>query len=116
MAQKIRCKLIRNVRGDLQEGEGYPVHRTYVGVTLSSISGAQVFTELANRNYQLQFPKSSGTSAVAIVSTETSAELVGTDFHSINFSFFKAAIQIERSRIAMLAKQKKFCCGPRQGN
>jgi hypothetical protein len=116
MAQKIRCKLIRKVRGDRQEGQGYPVHRTYLAVTLSSISSAQALTEPANRNYQLQGPKSSGTSVVPIVSTETSAELLSTDFHSTNFSFFKAAIQMERSRVAMLAKQKKFCCGPRQGN
>ena len=92
------------------------MHRTYVAVTLSSIFGAQAFTEPAIRNYQLQVPKSAGTSAVPIVSTETLAELASTDFNPSNLSFFKTATQIERSCVAMLAKQKKFCCGPRQGN
>jgi len=96
MAQKIRCKLIRNVRRVRQEGQGYPVHRFYLPVALSLISRAVAFTEPAKRNHQLQIPKSAGTSAISIVSTETSAELASTDFHSSNLSFLKTAIQIER--------------------
>jgi len=116
MAQKIRCKLIRNVRRVRQEGQGHPVQGFYLPVALSLISRTLAFTEPANRNHQLQIPKSAGTSAVPLVSTETSAELASTDFHSSNLSFLRTAIQIERSCMAIVAKQEEFCCGPRQGN
>jgi hypothetical protein len=92
------------------------VDRFYLPVALRLISRAQGFIEPANRNHQLQVPKSAGTSAVPLVNTETSAELASTDFHSGNLSFLKTAIQIERSCMAIVAKQEEFCCGPRQGN
>jgi len=116
MAQKIRCRLIRNVRRDRQEGQGYPVHPFYLPVTLSLISRAPAVPKPVDRNHQLQIPKSAGTSAVPLVSTETSAELASTDFHFSNLSFLKTAIQTERSCMAIVAKQEEFCCGPRQGN
>jgi hypothetical protein len=116
MAQKIRCSVIRNVRRNRQEGQGYPAHRTYLPIALSLSSRAQAFTGPVDRNHQLQVTKSAGISAVPLVNTETFAELASTNFHSSNLLFFKTAIQIERSCMAIVAKQEEFCCGPRQGN
>jgi hypothetical protein len=110
MAQKIRCKLIRKVRRDRQERQD-PVHGPYFPVALRSIFRAHTFPKPADRSYQLQVPTSAGTSAVRIASTEMLA-----DFYFSNLSFFKIAIQIERSCMAIVAKQEEFCCGPRQGN
>jgi hypothetical protein len=116
MAQKIRCKLIRKAKRDRQEGHGHPVDGPYLPVALNSISRAHAFPESADRGDQLQVPNSVGTSAVHSANTEMFTEFASTDFHSSNISFFKIEIQIERSCMAIVAKQKEFCCGPRQGN
>jgi hypothetical protein len=97
MNRKSSFALTRNLKQGLQERQGAPIQ----GVDLlplmsgsSSASRGALFNEFVPHNH-LQATTSAG---------------------SCNFSTFTVAIQIERSFLAIVAKEAEFCCGPRQGN
>jgi hypothetical protein len=117
MAHRDSCTLIRKARRHGQEGRDYPVHRLYFAVASNSISSARMSMVPAEQSYQQQIRRSAATFAFDAASTEMAGP-TRTGFHSSHLpsSFSNIAVEIMRSRMAIVAKQEEFCCGPRQGN
>jgi len=116
MAQRNNRSLIRNARRDPQEGRDCPIHRLYPAIAPVLIFRAHKSTP-AEPGYQLQVSASEATFACDGARTEMMAGLARTTHSgSLPFSFSNIAVEIMRSRMAIVAKQEEFCCGPRQGN
>jgi hypothetical protein len=117
MAHRDSCTLIRKARRHGQEGRDYPVHRLYFAVASNSISSARMSMVPAEQSYQQQIRRSAATFACDGARTGMMAGLARTTHsNSLPFSFSNIAVEIMRSRMAIVAKQEEFCCGPRQGN
>ena len=97
MNRKSSFALTRNLKQGPQERQGSPIQGVDLLPLMSGLSSASrgaLFNEFVPHN-RLQAITSAG---------------------SCNFSTFTVAIQIERSFLAIVAKETQFYCGPRQGN
>ena len=99
MNRKSSFALIRNPKQGPQERQGAPIQ----GVDLPALmSGLRTASREASF-HENEFVPHNRLHAI-------------TSAGSCNFSSFTIAIQIERSFMAIVAKEAEFCCGPRQGN
>jgi len=120
MNQEANFALIRNVKRDRQEGHGTPIQGVYSWALLpclrSSPWGAPFTVSVPGNDPQASTTLLSSTFCAVKPADGMLITSACTGLSSCNFPSSNITIQIERSYLAIVAKQEEFCCGPRQGN